>query len=73
MNNKIDLEYVPPKDWKPFVRVKKRNVSVPLEAEDIDLADKVSAAFNINRAVILRMCIQFALKNKIFLETIEQL
>jgi hypothetical protein len=72
MRTDLDIEYTAPRDWRPRVRPRKRNISVPMEVDDIELLDKISQALRIDRAVIMRMAIQFSIKNKVFLETIEQ-
>ena len=71
-SHKIEWEYVRPEEWHPFIRERKRNISVPLEIEDVSLYDKLSKATNIDRAVLLRMAIQFAIKNKTLIEIVEQ-
>jgi hypothetical protein len=70
--NKIDIEFEDPRSWRPRVRPRKRNISVPMEEDDLVLLDKIAKEFRIDRAVIMRMSIQFAIKNKVFIETIQQ-
>ena len=72
MSKVIEIDYVNPKAWIPKKRPKKRNVSVPLDEDDIELLDLIAGEFKIDRAVIMRLAIQFASKNKAFIDALKQ-
>ena len=54
------------------LKLRKRNISVPLNRLTIGTLDELSEEANIPRAELARLAIRFALKNKKFLDTVRE-